>query len=93
MTTNDFAGAVLVLDDPSRADEIAEAYVNRYFPDSDFHYIVTDAPPTSLPTHIQDQLSAHQRDLGSPSQVLTVYPWALVENTLPERATNGQFPR
>lgn len=93
MTTNDFAGAVLVLADSSRADEIASQYAAGYFPDSDFHYTLTDTPPTSLPTHIQDQLSAHQRDLGSPSKVLTLYPWALVENSLPERPVNGQLPR
>ena len=93
MTTNDFAGAVLVLSDLTRADEIAQRYADAYFSDSDFHYTVTDTPPTSLPTHIQDQLAAHQRDLGSPSSVLTLYPWALVENSLPERPVNGQLPR
>lgn len=92
--TNSFAGAVLVLTDPSRADEIASEYANGYFPESEYHYTVTESTPTSIPVDIQDQLTAYQRDLGVPSQVLTVYPWAAASSsTLPERPLDGKLPR
>lgn len=92
--TNDFAGAALVLTDESRADEIAKAYADGYFPESDYHFTVTESTPTSLPVDLQDQIAAYQRDLGKPTKVLTLYPWpALSDSTLPERPTNGTIPR
>lgn len=92
--TNEFSGAVLLLTDASRADEMATAYANGYFPESDYHYTVTESTPTSLPVDIQDQLTAYQRDFGAPTQVLTVYPWAAASSsTLPERPLDGKLPR
>lgn len=92
-TINDFAGAALVLTDESRADEIAAAYAAGYFPETDYHYTVTESTPTSLPVDLRDQIASYQRDLGGPSKVLTLYPWALSESTLTERPTNGKLPR
>lgn len=90
MTTNDFNGAVLVLTDSSRAEEIAERFASNYFPDSEYHFTVTDATPTSLPVDLRDQVDTQSRALGG--QVLTVYPWAATESTLPERPLNGKIP-
>ena len=83
--TNDFAGAVLVLTDSSRAAEIAENVAAGYFPESEYHFTVTESTPLHIPVNIRDQNDAHQRDLGVKSEVLTVYPWAKTEITLPER--------
>jgi hypothetical protein len=91
--TNDFAGAVLVLTDSSRAAEIAERVSSGYFPDSEYHYSVTESIPEHLPVDLRDQISAQQRDLGEASVILTVYPWAATQSTLPERPTNGKIPR
>lgn len=76
-TQNDFAGAVLALTDTSRASEIADYVASNYFPESEYHFTVTDATPTNLPVGLRDQMAAHQRDLDVPSHILTVYPWAL----------------
>jgi len=83
--TNDFAGAVLLLTDSSRADEIAAHVASGWFPESDYHYTVTESTPLNVPVDLRDQTSAHQRDLGVDTQVLTVYPWALTESNLIER--------
>jgi len=75
--TNDFAGAVFTLEDTSRASEIADYVASNYFPDSEYHFTVTESTPTNLPETLRDQMAAQQRDLGVASHVLTVYPWAL----------------
>lgn len=96
MTTlsNDFAGAVFVLTDSSRAEEIAAYVASSYFPESDYHFTVTESTPTNVPVDLRDQYDAHQRDLGVPSEVLTVYPWAaeVLPNSLSERPLNGKIP-
>lgn len=90
--TNDFAGAVLVLTDSSRAEEIAAHVASGYFPDTEYHFTVTESTPANIPVDLRDQTDAHQRDLGTKSEVLTVYPWALAESKLPERPLNGKIP-
>jgi len=90
--TNDFAGAVLVLTDSTRAEEIAARVAAGYFPDSEYHFTVTESTPTNIPVDLRDQTDAHQRDLGVKTEVLTVYPWALAESKLPERPLNGKIP-
>ncbi len=91
---NDFAGAVLVLTDPSRAEEIAADVASGYFPDSEYHFTVTESTPINVPVDLRDQTDAHQRDLGVPTSVLTVYPWAAeaLANSLSERPLNGKIP-
>lgn len=79
ITQNDFSGAVLLLTDDTRAEEIAATVAAGYFPETEYHYSITESTPTHLPVHIQDQIGANQRDLGVPSNVLTVYPWAQSE--------------
>lgn len=90
--TNDFNGAVLVLTDVTRAAEIAERFASGYFPDSEYHYTVTPSTPTSLPVDLRDQVDTQCNSLGGSAQVLTVYPWAATESTLPERQLNGKIP-
>jgi hypothetical protein len=88
MTTtvkNDFAGAVLLLDDVSRAAEIAEYVASRYYPESEYHFTVTESTPTNVPVDLRDQTDASKRDHGTETQVLTVYPWASSESKLNER--------
>lgn len=75
--SNDFAGALLALTDTSRASEIADYVASNYFPDSEYHFTVTESTPTNLPVDLRDSMTAYQRDLGVVSHVLTVYPWAL----------------
>lgn len=94
MTTNtkDFDGAVLVITNPDDAAELAARVSAGYFPDSPYHFTVTDATPTSLPEVTQSRTAALQEKLGPGAVVLTVYPWAASQSTLPERPTNGQIP-
>jgi hypothetical protein len=92
MKTNDFAGAVLVLTDPTTAEETAAYVASGYFPDSPYHYTVTESSPTSLPSSTRESTAALQEKLGTESVVLTVYPWAATESILSERSTNGQIP-
>lgn len=95
MTTlsNDFAGAVLVLTDTSRAAEIAEQVHEGYFPDSEYHFTVTESTPMNVPENLRDLTTAHQVGLGVETFVLTVYPWAQAESkSLPERPTHGKIP-
>ena len=95
MTTlsNDFAGAVLVLTDASNAAEIAERVHAGYFPDSEYHFTVTESTPMNVPENLRDLTTAHQVGLGVETFVLTVYPWAQAESkSLPERPTHGKIP-
>lgn len=88
MTTtvkNDFAGAVLLLTDASRAAEIAEHVASGWFPESEYHYTVTESTPLNVPVDLRDQTDATKRDHPSETQVLTVYPWASSESKLNER--------
>lgn len=80
--TNDFAGAVLILTDSSRAEEIAEQVHATYFADSDYHYVVTESTPMNVPENLRDLTTAHQVGLGGETSVLTVYPWARAESNL-----------
>jgi len=80
--TNDFAGAVLVLTDSSRAAEIAAEVASGYFPDSDYHFVVTESTPMNVPENLRDLTTAHQVGIGTETQVLTVYPWAQAESNL-----------
>lgn len=90
--TKDFNGAVLVLTDATRAEEIAARFAAGYFPDSEYHYTVTPKTPTSLPVDLRDQVDTQCSRAGDSAQVLTVYPWAATESTLPERQLNGKIP-
>lgn len=90
--TNDFAGAVLVLTDSTRAEEIAATVASGWFPESEYHFTVTESTPANIPVDLRDQTDAHQRDIAVPTEVLTVYPWALAESKLPERPLNGKIP-
>lgn len=89
---NDFDGAVLVITDPDEAAEIAAHVSSGWFPDSPYHFTVTESTPTSLPASTQEKTAALQEKLGEGSFVLTVYPWADTSTTLPERPLNGQIP-
>jgi hypothetical protein len=89
--TKDFSGAVLILTDSTRAAEIADRVASGYFPDSPYHFTVTESTPTHLPVDLRDQISAQQRDLSG-AVVLTVYPYAATESNLPERPTHGKIP-
>lgn len=71
--TNNFNGAVLLLQDPTRADEIAESVIASYFPDSPYHYTVTKSTPENLPVDLRDQMDAHLTDEDE-GFILTVYP-------------------
>lgn len=92
MKQNDFAGAVILLTDPALAEKTAARVASGYFPDSPYHFTVTDATPTSLPETTQTRISTLQRGLDFDTVVLTVYPWAATESILPERSTSGQIP-
>lgn len=78
MTTvkNDFAGAVLLLTDVSRAAEIAAHVASGWFTESEYHFTVTESTPLNVPVDLRDQTDATKRDHPSETQVLTVYPWA-----------------
>lgn len=80
--TNDFAGAVLILTDSSRAEEIAAQVASGYFPDSEYHFTVTESTPLNVPENLRDLTTAHQVGLGGTTCVLTVYPWAKAEVNL-----------
>jgi hypothetical protein len=92
--TQDFNGAVLVLTHTDRADEVADRFASSYFPDSEYHYTLTDATPTSLPVDLRDQIDMTvKRTEGPDVKVLTIYPYAATTpTTLPERPTNGKIP-
>lgn len=93
-TSNDFAGAVLILADPSAAEDTAAWVRATYFPNSEFHYTLTDGIPSTLPQSIQEDTATKRNPLGEGSHVLTVYPWAQAEatNALTERPTHGKIP-
>lgn len=91
-TVNSFTGAVFMVSNEDNPAEIADSVASGYFPDTEYHFTLTDATPASLPDEIQDRMTAHQRNLGQPSQILTVYPWAAKDSNLPERPTHGQLP-
>lgn len=80
--TNDFAGAVLVLTDSSRAAEIAAQVVKGWYHDSEYHFTVTESTPMNVPENLRDLTTAHQVGLGVETSVLTVYPWAQAESNL-----------
>lgn len=92
MANNTFIGALLLLTDPSQADELAAEYANNYFPDTEYHYTVTDATPTSLPDELRNGMSDLQLKAGVQTQVLTLYPWPASGSALPERPRNGTIP-
>lgn len=87
-----FDGAVLVITNPDEAAEIAARISAGWFPDSDYHFTVTESTPTSLPASTQAKTASLQEKLGPGSVVLTVYPWAATSNTLHERPIHGQIP-
>lgn len=91
MTKDSFDGAVLVLTDPTTADETAAAVASGWFPDSPYHFTVTESTPTSFSDSIKTKTTALQELAGPGSVVLTVYPWAATQNTLHERPTHGQI--
>jgi len=90
--TKTFDGAVLVLADPTTAEEIAAKVASGWFPDSPYHFTVTESTPTSLSDSIKASTKALQDKAGAGSVVLTVYPWAATQTTLHERPTHGQIP-
>jgi hypothetical protein len=90
--TKDFDGAVLVISDPTSADEVAARVASGWYPDSPYHFTVSESTPTSLPEGLQSRINALQKNSAEGSVVLTVYPRAATSNTLHERPTNGQIP-
>jgi hypothetical protein len=90
--TNSFAGAVLVLTDPSTAEETAAYVASTYLHDSEYHFVVTESTPAHLPDSIRSDITSKQAAIGSDTHVLTVYPWAQAESKLAERPTNGKIP-
>lgn len=78
----DFDGAVLVITDPAEAAELAARVSAGWFPDSPYHFTVTESTPTSFPDETKKKTEALQEKAGTRSLVLTVYPWAATQNTL-----------
>lgn len=76
MTTNTFSGAVLTLTDSSLAADTAEYVANTYFKGKSYQFTVTKSTPDHLPQEIRDRVTKQQAELGSGSEVLTVYPTA-----------------
>lgn len=74
--TNDFYGTVLILTDASRVEEIADKIATSYYPDTEYHYKVTESIPEGLPTDLTDQAGAKLRDSPEGSVVFTFYPHA-----------------
>lgn len=75
MTTNDFSGAVLVLTDITNAAAIAQRVQEGWFPDSAYHYTVTESIPSGIPVDIADRAATTLRKAGGGASVLTVYPY------------------
>lgn len=73
MTTNDFYGAALVLTDATNASKIAAKVAATYFPDSEYHFEVTESIPENLPEDITKALSDELLFVTDESVVLTVY--------------------
>lgn len=73
MTTTDFYGAALVLTDATNATKIAADVASRYFPDSEYHFEVTESIPENLPEDITKALKDELLFVPDESVVLTVY--------------------
>jgi hypothetical protein len=82
INTKDFDGAVLVITNPEEAAELAARVSAGWFPDSEYHFAVTESTPTSFPEETRKKTEALQEKLGPGSAVLTVYPWAATQSTL-----------
>jgi hypothetical protein len=94
-TSNDFAGAVLVIGDPSSAAETAAYVADAYFPvDTEYHFVVTESIPATLPESLRALTEAKRSVVVGETNIMTVYPWAQVEatNALTERPTHGKIP-
>lgn len=94
-TSNDFAGAVLVIGDPSAAAETAAYVADVYFAtDSEYHFVVTESIPASIPESLRALTEAKRSVVEGVTNILTVYPWAQAEatNALTERPTHGKIP-
>jgi hypothetical protein len=76
MSNNAFYGAVLVLTDASNAQEIAERVASAYFPESEYHFKVTESTPDHLPEQRFNQIEDELKFVPEGSVVLTVYPYA-----------------
>ena len=76
MTTNTFHGAAIILL-PSHDPEVwAEKVAKGYFPNKSYQFTVTPSTPAHLPETIRTQLTQQQAELGSVSEILTVFPTA-----------------
>lgn len=73
MTTTDFYGAALVLTDATNASKIAARVASTYFPDSEYHFEVTESIPDNLPEDITKALTDELLFVQDESVVLTVY--------------------
>ena len=76
MSNNAFNGAVLVLTDASNAQEIAERVASGYFPESEYHFQVTESTPDHLPEQLFNTIEDELKFVPEGSVVLTVYPYA-----------------
>lgn len=88
-TVNNFTGAVFMVSEEDNPVEIADSVASGYFPDTEYHFTLTNATPVSLPDEIQEQMATHQRNSERATQILTVYPWPAKDSTLPERSLHG----
>lgn len=73
LTKNDFYGAALVLTDGTNANEIAAEVASRYFPDSEYHFEVTESIPENLPDDVTEKLKTELLFVPDESVVLTIY--------------------
>jgi hypothetical protein len=76
MSNNAFNGAVLVLTDASNAQEIADRVAAGYFPESEYHFRITESTPKHLPEKLSNSIDAELEFAPPGSVVLTVYPFA-----------------
>lgn len=89
-TSNDFAGAVLVLSDSSLAEETAAYVADVYFDTTEYHFVLSESTPAHFPDTIRSDTAAKQAAVEGETNVLTVYPWAQAEiKSGLERPTNG----
>ena len=76
MTNNVFNGAAVLILPTQDPEERAARVAEGWFPNKSYQFTVTPSIPTHLPETIRTQLTQQQADLGSVSEILTVYPTA-----------------
>lgn len=76
MTTNSFNGAVIIVTQEHDPAMFAEKLAQSYFPNRSYHFTVTESTPSNVPETIRNEITKKQTQLGTASEVLTVYPTA-----------------